>query len=128
MPPGGEEEDVKLSDVRWGVIFRMGWKMVSYCKYLALIYCLMTLLQNGMNLGVSQLMGKITQELTRSAEVAAPADSASVAATPSLAPASPGGTAENGPLSPDLDLRSVGDLRPGCAQSGYPVSRHLDQA
>jgi ABC-type multidrug transport system fused ATPase/permease subunit len=88
-PPGGEEDEVKLSDVGWGVIFRMGWKMVSYCKYLALIYCLMTLLQNGMNLGVSQLMGKITQELTRSAEVAPPADSAAVAPDPSAAPASP---------------------------------------
>ncbi len=89
MPPGAEEEEVKLSDVRWGAIFRMGWKMVSYCKYLALIYCLMTLLQNGMNLGVSQLMGKITQELTRSAEVVTPADSASVAADPNAPPASP---------------------------------------
>ena len=55
---GGPSEEVKLSDVRWGVIFRMGWKMVAFCKYLALIYCLMTLLQNGMNLGMSQLVGK----------------------------------------------------------------------
>ena len=82
MPPGAQEEEVKLSDVRWGVIFRMGWKMVSYCKYLALIYCLMTLLQNGMNLGVSQLMGKITQELTRSAEVVTPVNSVADAASP----------------------------------------------
>ena len=86
MPPGAEEEEVKLSDVRWGVIFRMGWKMVAYCKYLALIYCLMTLLQNGMNLGVSQLMGKITQELTRSAEVVTPADSAPERPAPAQSP------------------------------------------
>jgi ATP-binding cassette, subfamily B, bacterial len=88
-PPGAQDEEIKLGDVRWGVIFRMGWKMVAFCKHLALIYCLMTLLQNGMNLGVSQLMGKITQELTRSAEVATPADSASVAVSPSAAPAAP---------------------------------------
>jgi ATP-binding cassette, subfamily B, bacterial len=84
-----EEEDIKLSDVGWGVIFRMGWKMVAFCKHLALIYCLMTLLQNGMNLSVSQLMGKITQELTRSAEVAAPADSTSVAPSASAVAAPP---------------------------------------
>ena len=89
MPPGAQEEEVKLSDVRWGAIFRMGWKMVAYCKHLALIYCLMTLLQNGMNLGMSQLVGNITQELTRPAEVVMPADSASAAASPNAEPASP---------------------------------------
>jgi ATP-binding cassette subfamily B protein len=89
MPPGAQEEEVKLSDVRWGVIFRMGWKMVAFCKHLALIYCLMTLLQNGMNLGMSQLVGKITQELTRPAEVVIPADSAAVAASTNATPASP---------------------------------------
>src|SRR4029077_5625120 len=46
----------------------------SYCKYLALAYCLMTLLQNGVNLGMSQLVGNITQELTRAAGVS-PGDS-----------------------------------------------------
>lgn len=75
QPAGGKSgpnDEVKLSDVRWGAIFRMGWKMVGFCKYLALTYCLMTLLQNGMNLGMSQLVGNITQELTRPAEVAMP--------------------------------------------------------
>jgi ABC-type multidrug transport system fused ATPase/permease subunit len=88
-PPGAEEEEVKLGDVRWGMIFRMGWKMVAFCKHLALIYCLMTLLQNGMNLGMSQLVGKITQELTRSAEVVVPADSPAAAASLNTSPASP---------------------------------------
>ncbi len=59
MPPGALTDEAKLSDVRWGAIFRMGWKMISYCKRLALIYCLMTLLQNGVNLGMSQLVGNI---------------------------------------------------------------------
>jgi ATP-binding cassette, subfamily B, bacterial len=67
MPPGAQEEEVKLSDVRWGMIFRMGWKMVAFCKQLALVYCLMMLFQNGLHLGVSQLMGTITQELARPA-------------------------------------------------------------
>jgi len=89
MPPGPQEEEVKLSDVRWGVIFRMGWKMVAFCKHLALIYCLMTLLQNGMNLGMSQLVGKITQELTRPAEVVMPTDLASAAVSTSAGAASP---------------------------------------
>jgi ABC-type multidrug transport system fused ATPase/permease subunit len=88
MPPGAQEEEVKLSDVRWGVIFRMGWKMVAFCKHLALLYCVMTLLQNGMNLGMSQLVGKITQELTRPAEVVTPAASVSTAASPSAVPVS----------------------------------------
>src|SRR5438477_13132134 len=88
MPPGAQEEEIKLSDVRWGLIFRMGWKMVAFCKYLALIDCLMTLLQNGMNFGMSQLVGKITQELTRSAEVEMPADSAAAVST-NVTPVSP---------------------------------------
>src|SRR5438067_13280482 len=85
MLPGAQEEEINLSDVRWGAIFRMGWKMVSFCKYLALIYCLMTLVQNGMNLGMSQLVGSITQELTRPAEVAIPADSTLAATSPNAA-------------------------------------------
>src|SRR5437762_2431038 len=89
MPPGAQDEEVKLSDVRWGLIFRMGWKMVAFCKHLALIYCLMMLLQNGMNLGMSQLVGNITQELTRPAEVIMPAGSSPVAPSLSAEPASP---------------------------------------
>src|SRR6202165_3860114 len=89
MPLGAQDEEVKLSDVRWGVIFRMGWKMVAFCKHLALIYCLMTLLQNGMNLGMSQLVGEITQELTRPAEGVMPTDSAAVAASTNASLASP---------------------------------------
>jgi ABC-type multidrug transport system fused ATPase/permease subunit len=89
MPPGAQEEEVKLSDVRWGVIFRMGWKMVAFCKHLALIYCLMMLLQNGMNLGMSQLVGNITQELTRPADVVMPAGSSLAATSPDAEPSSP---------------------------------------
>jgi ABC-type multidrug transport system fused ATPase/permease subunit len=89
MPPGAQEEEVKLGDVRWTLIFRMGWKMLAFCKHLVLLYCLMTLLNNGMNLGVSQLMGKITQELTRPAEVVTPADSVSAAASSNAVPAPP---------------------------------------
>src|SRR5947207_13721438 len=89
MPPGAQDEEVKLSDVRWGLIFRMGWKMVAFCKHLALIYCLMMLLQNGMNLGMSQLVGNITQELTRPAEVVMPGDSSLAATSPDVAPSSP---------------------------------------
>jgi ABC-type multidrug transport system fused ATPase/permease subunit len=92
MPPGAEEEDVKLSDVRWTVIFRMGWKMLAFCKHLVLLYCLMTLLNNGLNLGVAQLMGKITQELTHSAKGAKPVvdsvNSPPTAPAPSLTTAS----------------------------------------
>ena len=85
MPPGAQDEEVKLSDVRWGVIFRMGWKMVAFCKHLALIYCLMMLLQNGMNLGMSQLVGNITQELTRPAEAVMPAGSSLAVTSPDVA-------------------------------------------
>lgn len=99
MGPGAPDDEVKLSDVRWGAIFRMGWKMAAFCKHLVLLYCLMTLLQNGMNLGVSQLVGKITQELTRPAEVIASPDPVStttspgVAQSPVPAPSSSGGHA-----------------------------------
>src|SRR5437763_2892986 len=83
-PPGPGGDEVKLGDVKWGKIFKMGWKIVGYSKYLALLYCVMTLLQNGLNLSTAQLMGEVTKTLSRrNNPMVAPApDSAS---TPSVA-------------------------------------------
>ena len=99
MPPGAEQPEVKLGDVRWGAIFRMGWKLAAFAKYLVVIYCLMTFLQSGLNLGVSQLIGQITRELSggsRPTAVAERADSAPAAtaatnvnAAPAPAPVRP---------------------------------------
>ena len=55
----------KLSDVHWSLIFKMGWKMVGYCRLLAFTYCLMMLVQNVVNLGMAQLVGQVTKRAGR---------------------------------------------------------------
>src|ERR1043166_1623998 len=53
-PPAGADGKRKgrgaagsqLRDVRWGMIFKLGWKLLSYFKILAVGYCLMMLVQN----------------------------------------------------------------------------------
>jgi ABC-type multidrug transport system fused ATPase/permease subunit len=75
---------VQLSDVGWGKIFKLGWKLLSFFKFLALSYCVMMLLQNCVNLGMSQLIGEVTKSLNAVANPTKPGDSAGPtnAATP----------------------------------------------
>src|SRR6266404_1593191 len=77
---------VQLSDVGWGKIFKLGWKLLSFFKFLALAYCLMMLVQNCVNLGMSQLIGEVTKALNSSAS-AAPEDRTASASAPATAPA-----------------------------------------
>jgi ATP-binding cassette subfamily B protein len=91
-PPEGFEAKKKgrggtgsqLSDVRWGVIFKMGWKLLGFFKLLAFGYCFMMLVQNVVTLGTSQLLGEVTNAI-RSAS--APSDSAPPANSAATAPA-----------------------------------------
>jgi ABC-type multidrug transport system fused ATPase/permease subunit len=91
MPPGADQPEVKLGDVRWGAIFGMGWKLAAVAKSLVILYCVMTFVQSGMNLATSQLLGKVTRELTgggsSSTAVAKPIDSTAAAPTVAAAPA-----------------------------------------
>src|SRR5881394_3133793 len=64
---------VQLSDVGWGKIFKLGWKLLSYFKVLAIGYCLMMLVQNCVNLGGSQLLGEVTKALNSTVRASAPA-------------------------------------------------------
>ena len=66
-PRGRGGAGVQLSDVGWGKIFKLGWKLLSYFKFLAIGYCLMMLVQNCVNLGTSQLLGEVTKALKVSA-------------------------------------------------------------
>ena len=72
-PRGRGGAGAKLSDVGWGKIFKLGWKLLSFFKFLALAYCLMMLVQNCVNLGVSQLFGEVTKALNSSARATPPA-------------------------------------------------------
>src|SRR5687767_15760039 len=74
-PRGRGGAGAKLSDVGWGKIFKLGWKLLSFFKFLALAYCLMMLVQNCVNLGVSQLFGELTRALQGISQPA-PRDSA----------------------------------------------------
>ncbi|MFL6519924.1 MAG: ABC transporter ATP-binding protein [Chthoniobacterales bacterium] len=95
-PPAGADGKRKgrggsgsqLRDVRWGMIFKLGWKLLSYFKVLAVGYCLMMLVQNCVNLGTSQLLGEVTKALTSTARGPAPADT-------TAAPNAPATTAAN---------------------------------
>ena len=97
-PPAGADskrrgrggEGARLSDVRWAMIFKVGWKLLSYFKLLAVGYCLMMLVQNCVNLGTSQLLGEVTKALTSTARGPAPA--AATTAAPN-APATSAATA-----------------------------------
>jgi ATP-binding cassette, subfamily B, bacterial len=86
---------VQLSDVGWGKIFKLGWKLLSFFKVLAIGYCLMMLVQNCVNLGTSQLLGEVTKALTSTARGPAPAETAAApnapatSAAPANAPAPP---------------------------------------
>ena len=74
-PPAGFEgkrkgrggAGAKLSDVGWGKIFKLGWKLLGFFKFLAIAYCFMMLVQNCVNLGMSQLIGEVTKALNSSA-------------------------------------------------------------
>src|SRR5687767_8502957 len=94
-PRGRGGAGAKLSDVGWGKIFKLGWKLLSFFKFLALAYCLMMLVQNCVNLGVSQLFGEVTKALNSSAratppsDAATPADAAAVADSNAVVPNPP---------------------------------------
>src|SRR5436190_12504439 len=74
-PRGRGGAGVQLSDVGWGKIFKLGWKLLGFFKFLALAYCLMMLVQNCVNLGMSQLIGEVTKALNSTAN-AGPEDRA----------------------------------------------------
>jgi ATP-binding cassette subfamily B protein len=73
---------VQLSDVGWGKIFTLGWKLLGFFKFLALAYCLMMLTQNVVNLGMSQFIGEVTKSLNAVANQPKPGDSAGRVETP----------------------------------------------
>lgn len=96
-PPAGADlkrrgrggEGARLSDVGWGKIFKLGWKLLSFFKILAIIYCVMMLVQNCVNLGMGQLIGEVTKSLNAYANTPKPGDSPGPAAAPTPAPTPP---------------------------------------
>src|SRR5438045_9021961 len=70
-PPAGADskrrgrggEGARLSDVGWGRILKLGWKLLSYFKFLAIVYCLMMIVLDCVNLGGSQLVGAVPAAL-----------------------------------------------------------------
>ncbi|HEY2139072.1 MAG TPA: ABC transporter ATP-binding protein, partial [Chthoniobacterales bacterium] len=101
-PKGRGGAGVQLSDVGWGKIFKLGWRLLGFFKFLALAYCLMMLVQNCVNLGMSQLIGEVTKALNSSAN-AGPEDRTAPANVPATTPTnSPAATApSNAPAVPE---------------------------
>jgi len=97
---GGEGS--QLSDVRWGMIFKLGWKLLGFFKVLTIGYCVMMLVQNCVTLGTSQLMGEVTNAIRSAGGPRSPAPEANARAN---APANPA-TAPNPPANPPSPKKS----------------------
>jgi len=97
---GGEGS--QLSDVRWGMIFKLGWKLLGFFKVLTIGYCVMMLVQNCVTLGTSQLMGEVTNAIRSAGGPRSPAPEANA---PANAPANPA-TAPNPPAHPPSPKKS----------------------
>jgi len=108
-PPAGFEgkrkgrggAGAKLSDVGWGKIFKLGWKLLGFFKFLAIAYCFMMLVQNCVNLGMSQLIGEVTKALNSSAS-AGPEDRVA----PATAPANSNAVTPTAPAAPEVAPKS----------------------
>src|SRR5213075_1942603 len=74
-PRGRGGAGAQLSDVRWGMIFKTGWRLMSFFKVLVIGYAVVTLLQNVVTLGSQQLVGEVTNAI-RSTAGGAPATDA----------------------------------------------------
>src|SRR5438270_7489042 len=79
----------QLSDVRWGMIFKLGWKLLGFFKLLAIGYCIMMLVQNCVTLGTSQLMGEVTNAIRSAGGPRNPAPGADATATAPAISAAP---------------------------------------
>ncbi len=96
-PPAGADGKGKgrggsgsqLSDVRWGMIFKLGWKLLGFFKVLTIAYCVMMLVQNCVTLGTSQLLGQVTNAINHAR---APGNTTAGPNAPATAPANPTAT------------------------------------
>ena len=112
-PPAGFEgkrkgrggAGAKLSDVGWGKIFKLGWKLLGFFKFLAIAYCFMMLVQNCVNLGMSQLIGEVTKALNSSAS-AGLEDRVAPATAPANSNAVTPTAAANAPAAPEVAPKS----------------------
>src|ERR1043165_4130941 len=62
-PKGRGGAGAQLSDVRWGMIFKLGWRLMSFFKVLVIGYAIITLSQNVVTLATSQLVGQVTNAI-----------------------------------------------------------------
>ncbi len=85
--PGRGGGGSQLSDVRWGMIFKLGWKLLGFFKFLTIGYCVMMLVQNCITLGTSQLMGEVTNAIRSAGGPRNPGPAAVAPANPATAPA-----------------------------------------
>ena len=87
-PRGRGGAGAQLSDVRWGMIFKTGWRLMSFFKVLVIGYAVVTLLQNVVTLGSQQLVGEVTNAIRSTAGGApAAAESTTASQVPAISPA-----------------------------------------
>jgi ATP-binding cassette, subfamily B, bacterial len=105
-PKGRGGAGAQLRDVRWGMIFGLGWKLMNAFKVLVIGYALMTLVMNVVTMGTSQIIGEITNTL-QGLDKTRPAATQSAAAAQNPAPAAttPAAPATNADTDPNAQTR-----------------------
>lgn len=102
-PRGRGGSGAQLSDVRWGMIFKMGWRLMGFFKVLVISYAVVTLTQNVVTLYSSQLVGQVTNAIKgtpngpNATSQAADASHGPASAPPTAPATSPAANAQNPP-------------------------------
>ena len=105
-PRGRGGAGAQLSDVRWGMIFKTGWRLMSFFKVLVIGYAVVTLLQNVVTLGSQQLVGEVTNAIRSTAGGApAAAESTTASQVPAISPATAPTNSAAGP-APETKRRN----------------------
>lgn len=97
-PRGRGGAGAQLSDVRWGMIFKLGWRLMSFFKVLVVGYALVTLGQNVVTLYSSQLVGEVTNAIKATAR--GPAATADHAPPPPVTPPATQNSLSHAPTPP----------------------------
>ena len=114
-PKGRGGSGAQLRDVHWGMIFTLGWKLMSFFKVLVIGYAVMTLVMNVVTMGTSQIIGEVTNAISRFAPredgSAADKQSAPPAANTAPAAASPAATSTNANAGPNAQTQQQGPAK-----------------
>lgn len=104
-PKGRGGSGAQLRDVRWAMIFKLGWQLMNFFKVLVIGYALMTLVMNVVTMGTSQIIGEITNTL-QALDKSPPANKSNAPGTQNTTPAAtPAPTPDSQNAGPNAQTR-----------------------